>query len=110
MKSAQTCLLLEGQCFCAKDWRVVNNLIEEIAHGCSAAIVRLAVRYHCQAIVFEHLGKLRIPKGFYGAKWLQEGSLLATGQDPEGYEVQGSRKQYPFQQGTGPRDFFPVCL
>jgi IS605 OrfB family transposase len=71
VKSGQTCLITEGERFCANDWRVVHHLTEEIAHGCSTAIVRLAVRYNCQAIVFEHLGKLRIPKGFYGAKRLR---------------------------------------
>jgi hypothetical protein len=29
-------------------------------------------RYNCQAIVFEHLGKLRIPKGFCGAQRLRK--------------------------------------
>ena len=66
VKSAQTCplngcLIPEGERFCANDWRIINHLTEEIAHRCSAAIVGLAVRYNCQTIVFEHLGKRSIP-------------------------------------------------
>jgi putative transposase len=72
VKSAQTCLIPEGEHFCRKDWRIAGNLTDEIAHQCSAAIVRLAVKHNCQSIVFEHLGKLKVPKDFYGAKRLRK--------------------------------------
>jgi len=72
VKSAQTYLIPEGEQFCRKDWRIVGNLTDEIAHQCSADIVKLAVAHNCQSIVFEHLGKLRVPKDFYGAKRLRK--------------------------------------
>jgi hypothetical protein len=37
----------------------------EIADQCSTALVKLAVEHDCQAIVFEHLGKLKVTKGVY---------------------------------------------
>jgi IS605 OrfB family transposase len=70
-KSAQTCLIPEGEKLCAKDWRAVVNLTEEIAHQCSSEIVKLAVKHNCQGIVFEHLGKLKLPRDCYGAKRLR---------------------------------------
>ena len=72
VKSAQTWLIPEGERFCRKDWRSVGNLTEEIAHQCSAALVKLAADHNCQSIVFEHLGKLKVPKDFYGAKRLRK--------------------------------------
>ena len=71
-KSAQTYLIPEGEHFCANHWRVVKNLTGEIAHQCSAALMKLAVEHDCQAIVFEHLGKLKVPKDFYGAKRMRK--------------------------------------
>ena len=67
VKSALTFLIPEGESFCGNHWRVVRNLTEEIAHQCSANLVNLAVKYNCQTIVFEHLGRLRVPRDFYGA-------------------------------------------
>jgi IS605 OrfB family transposase len=74
-----TIYIPEGESFCGNDWRVVRNLTGEIAHRCSTKLVKLAVKHNCQAIVFEHLGRLKVPKDFYGAKrmrrkvhyWLQ---------------------------------------
>jgi hypothetical protein len=61
-KSARTYLIAEGERFCAEDCRIVRNLTDEIAHRCSVELVKLALRYDCQAIVFEHLGKLSVPR------------------------------------------------
>jgi hypothetical protein len=35
VKSAQTCLIPEGECFCGNQRRVVHHLTKEIAHQCS---------------------------------------------------------------------------
>ena len=51
---------------------MVRNLSEEIAHQCSSHLVALALTNQCQSIVFEHLGKLRMPKDFYGANRLRK--------------------------------------
>ena len=67
VKSAQTWLIPEGEPFCRNLWDDVRHLTDEIAHQCSAALVKLATEQNCQTIVFEHLGKLRVPKGVYGA-------------------------------------------
>ena len=67
VKSTQTWLIPEGEPYCRNLWDDVRHLTDEIAHQCSAALVRLAQKHNCQAIVFEHLGKLKVPKGVYGA-------------------------------------------
>ncbi len=72
VKSAETYLIPEGEQLCRKDWRIVGNLTGEIAHQCSAHIIKLAAAHNCQGIVFEHLGKLKVPKDFYGAKRLRK--------------------------------------
>lgn len=71
-KSAQTCMILKGEVFCKRYWREISNLTNEIAHRCSREIVGVAVSHGCQSIVFEHLGRLKVPKAFYGAKRLRK--------------------------------------
>lgn len=67
-KSKQTWLVPEGERFCKSVWLKVSRITEEIAHQCSNTLVKIAKSYNCQAIVFEHLGRLKVPKHFRGAK------------------------------------------
>ncbi len=67
MKSAQTWYIPEGSSFCRSLWDNVGNLTDEIAHQYSAKLTKLAKEHNCQAIVFEHLGRLKVPRGVYGA-------------------------------------------
>jgi IS605 OrfB family transposase len=71
VKSSQTYLIPEGSHFCKALWCKVSNITEEIAHQCSHRLVEIAANFNCQAIVFEHLGKLKVPKSFYGAARLR---------------------------------------
>jgi len=72
-------LIPEGQKFAKKHWRIVNALTEKIAHQCSCKLINIAKAYNCQSIVFEHLGRLRMPKNFRGANRLRK-KLTATTQ------------------------------
>jgi putative transposase len=71
-KAAQTVVIPAGSGFNANLWRRVNDLTDEIAHQCSAKLVRIAREHDCQTIVFEHLGHLRVPRGFWGARKLRK--------------------------------------
>lgn len=72
VKSSKTYNIPKGENFCKRIWQMVRNLKEEIAQQCSRRLVKIAKAYNCQAIVFEHLGKFKIPKDFYGAKKLRK--------------------------------------
>ena len=52
-------------------WRKINNLQKAITQGTANEIVKFAQEYGATVIVFEHLGKIKPPKGFYGAKKLR---------------------------------------
>ena len=67
VKSAQTWYIPEGSSFCRQLWDEVRHLTDEIAHQCSSQLVKLAKEHNCQAIVFEHLGKLKVQRCTYGA-------------------------------------------
>jgi putative transposase len=71
VKSAQTYYIHEGSSFCKFLWRKVSSITEEIADQCSARLVAIDGEFGCQSIVFEHLGKLKVPKNFYGAARLR---------------------------------------
>jgi IS605 OrfB family transposase len=68
----KTWLIPEGQEFARRYWRIVTALTDEIAHQCSHRLVEIARKHNCQAIVFEHLGKLKVPKNFKGARRLRK--------------------------------------
>lgn len=70
-KSSRTYNIPEEERFCKGLWQIVRNLANEIAQQCSHRLVETAKAYNCQAIVFEHLGKIKVPKDFYGAKRLR---------------------------------------
>lgn len=52
-------------------WRKINNLNNHIAQDTTDKIVKFAIKHNATHIVFEYLGKMRVPKGFYGAKRLR---------------------------------------
>jgi hypothetical protein len=52
-------------------WRKINNLQKAITQTTANEIVAFALKYGATVIVFEHLGKMKVPKGFYGAKKLR---------------------------------------
>jgi len=71
VKSSQTYYIPEGSHFCRALWRKVSNITEEIAQQCSHRLVEIAREHNCQTIVFEHLGKLKVPRNFFGAARLR---------------------------------------
>jgi putative transposase len=52
-------------------WRRINGLQKYIIHHTASEIVKFAEKVHADVIVFEYLGKMKIPKGMYGAKKLR---------------------------------------
>lgn len=52
-------------------WRQINGYQKHIVQNTSHEIVKFAAENNCDVIVFEYLGKIRTPKGFYGAKKLR---------------------------------------
>lgn len=52
-------------------WRKINNLQNFIVQNTVDNIVEFALKNNATHIVFEYLGKMRIPKNFFGAKRLR---------------------------------------
>ena len=52
-------------------WRKINNVKKHIAIDTMNKIIAFAQANNATVIVFEHLGKMRVPKGFYGARGLR---------------------------------------
>jgi putative transposase len=52
-------------------WRTINGLQQHVVNNTSSEIVKFAQKHNCDVIVFEYLGKMRTPKGFWGAKKLR---------------------------------------
>ena len=52
-------------------WRRIKGLQTHIIHHTSHEIVRFANENDCDVIVFEYLDKMKVPKGFWGAKKLR---------------------------------------
>ncbi|WP_257009667.1 RNA-guided endonuclease TnpB family protein [Evansella halocellulosilytica] len=52
-------------------WRRINGLQKHIVNNTSHEIVKFAHEHHCDVIVFEYLDKMKVPKGFWGAKKLR---------------------------------------
>jgi putative transposase len=53
-------------------WRRINGLQKHIIHHTASEIVKFAEKVHADVIVFEYLGKMKMPKGMYGAKKLRQ--------------------------------------
>ena len=52
-------------------WRKINNIKKHIAIDTMNKIIAFAQTNNATVIVFEHLGKMKVPKGFYGARRLR---------------------------------------
>lgn len=52
-------------------WNRIQGLRKHMLNSASSQIVRFAKEHNADVIVFEFLGKMRVPKGFYGAKRLR---------------------------------------
>ncbi len=52
-------------------WRRINGLQDYIVQNTADRIVEFAIANNATHIVFEHLGSMKVPKGFYGAKRLR---------------------------------------
>lgn len=52
-------------------WRKINNIKKHIAIDTMNKIIAFAQANNATVIVFEHLGKIKVPKGFYGARRLR---------------------------------------
>lgn len=52
-------------------WRKINNVKKYIAIDTMNKIIAFAQANNATVIVFEHLGKMKVPKGFYGARRLR---------------------------------------
>ena len=52
-------------------WRKINNLQNFIIQDTADKIIKFALKHNADVIVFEHLGKMKLPKDFYGAKRLR---------------------------------------
>ncbi|WP_456364192.1 RNA-guided endonuclease TnpB family protein [Priestia aryabhattai] len=49
-------------------WRKINGLQKHIVHNTSTQILKFAEQHQADVIVFEYLGKMKMPKGVYDAK------------------------------------------
>lgn len=52
-------------------WRRIKGLQNHIVNHTSHEIVKFAKEHDCHVIVFEYLDKMKMPKGFWGAKKLR---------------------------------------
>lgn len=52
-------------------WRRIDGIQDYIVQNTVDEIIRFANEYGATHIVMEHLGKMKVPKGFYGAKRLR---------------------------------------
>ena len=52
-------------------WRQIKGYQTHIVNHTSHEIVKFAHQHGCTTVVFEYLGKMKTPKGFYGAKRLR---------------------------------------
>ncbi|MCM3791073.1 RNA-guided endonuclease TnpB family protein [Domibacillus indicus] len=49
-------------------WRQINGYQQHIVRHTSHEIIKFATKHGCDVIVFEYLGRMKTPKGFYGAR------------------------------------------
>jgi len=54
-----------------KLWRKINNLQKFIVQKTVDQIIEFALKHNADVIVFEHLGRMRLPKNFFGARRLR---------------------------------------
>jgi IS605 OrfB family transposase len=100
----------DGRKTCISHWVKVGHYSDEIAHQVSAQLVKIAAEHGCSVIVFEHLGRMSVPRDFYGARrlrkklhyWLQGKIQKFTQQ--KGH-VQGIRFSRVLARGTSANAF-----
>jgi putative transposase len=52
-------------------WRRINGLQKHIVNHTSHEILKFALEQNCDVVVFEYLDKMKVPKGFWGARRLR---------------------------------------
>lgn len=60
-----------GGAKCPRYWNRINGLQKQLMNDTAHQLVEFAKKYNVHTIVFEHLGQIRVPKGFYGASKLR---------------------------------------
>lgn len=56
---------------CPRYWNRIKGLQTHMVNNTAHQMISMAMMYEVDTIVFEYLGKMRMPKGFYGAKRLR---------------------------------------
>ncbi|MBF0725115.1 transposase [Enterococcus gallinarum] len=56
---------------CPRYWNRIKGLQRQMTNDTAHQIIEFATKYNVNTIVFEYLGQMRIPKGFYGARRLR---------------------------------------
>ncbi|MCI2256063.1 hypothetical protein L2D08_17050 [Domibacillus sp. PGB-M46] len=49
-------------------WRQINGYEQHVVRHKSHEIIKFAAKHGCDVTIFEYLGRIEIPKGFYGAR------------------------------------------
>ena len=68
LKKAQR---LSGPISAPNIWRRINGIQKHIIQNTASRIIKFAELHNADVIVFEYLGKMKMPKGTYGAKKLR---------------------------------------
>lgn len=56
---------------CPRYWNTIKGLQTQMTNDTAHQIIEFAAKYNVNTIVFEYLGQMRVPKGFYGARRLR---------------------------------------
>src|SRR5690625_1070546 len=67
LKKAQ---FLSGKITADNYWRRINGLKKHIVVNTASEIIKFAEKHDADTIIFEYLGKLKVPKGLFGTKKL----------------------------------------
>ena len=60
-----------GKASCPRYWNKIKGFQKQMTNDAATQIVQFALEHGVDTIVFENLGKMKIPKGFYGARKLR---------------------------------------
>ena len=52
-------------------WNAIKGLQKQMTNDTAHQIIEFTTKYNVNTIVFEYLGQMRVPKGFYGARRLR---------------------------------------
>ncbi len=53
---------------CPRYWNAIKGLQKQMTNDTAHQMIEFATKYNVDTIVFEYLGQMRVPKGFYGAR------------------------------------------